>query len=239
MIETFLNIALFLGWFAVLHGIIVRLITGKPIQHAELYINPLLAAALIQGGAGLVNAIQDRPEVPDVFSPALREAGRSRARILELLQRQGANLDSSLAAVGATGSGGAGQREALIRSSTGAVADIDASVADLLTQAGNQQRQLQFNDALQTFQSRQNAVAELANAGTGIVALQQLGQTQGSAIPGPSPGVATTPQIDPLAADVAQLNTDAMAARTLPEGFLVNPLIPKVNPSTGRISFGG
>lgn len=205
-------------------------------QHGVLSINPLLLAAGIQVGAGVINAVQKRPDPPDLFTPAVRQATRARGRVAELLERQGSTLDASLAASGVTGSGGAGQREALIRASTGAIADIDASVADLVTEAGNRQRQVEFNDALQRFQGRQQGVSDLANAGTSILALSQLGEGQGVAIPGPSPGVPAAP--DPIANQVVQLNQDAAAARTLPEGFDMNPLRPKVDPMTGRISFG-
>lgn len=215
----------------------------SPILFSRLSINPLLLAAGIQTGAGIVNLLQKRPDPPDVFSPAVRESLRSRARVEDTLSRQGDVLGSQLAAAGATGSGGAGQREALIRASSGVIADIDASLADLITNAGNQQRQLQFQDELSRFNATQNAVSQIANAGTSILSLNQLANNQqaqqGVSVPGPNPAVQPTPALDPLASQVAELNQSALAARTLPAGFDPNPLTPKVDPLTGRITFGG
>jgi hypothetical protein len=194
-------------------------------------INPLLVAAGIQAGAGLASRfLGPRPSPPDIFTPAVREAERSRSRILELLEQQSGDLESVLAARGATGSGGAGDREALIRAASGAVSDIDASLADIITDAGNRQRELEFQDRLSRFQSRQQGLAQLANVGSSLFSLSQLTNAPTQTIEasaGPSPQ-----QID-------LLNIAAQSSRTLPENFEIEALTPRVNPLTGLVDFGG
>lgn len=225
------------GWLSVAYWLYQSTRPGaKPVIYSALYINPLLVALGIQAGGGIINALQRPPETPDLFTPQLREAQRARSRVQELLERQGGNLDANLSAAGVTGSGGAGQRESLIRASTGAIADIDAQLADLVTQAGNNQRNLEFQQASSRFNNRQQAVSQLADAGTSLFSLSQL---QGDPLPEQVAADSVVRSVDPLAQQVAQLNVDADGARTLPEGFSMNPLVPMVDPMTGRISFGG
>lgn len=195
-------------------------------------INPLLLAAIPQVSGGLINAFIKPPELPDLFTPAVQEAARARGRVQELLSNQNNTLESALAATGATGSAGAGQREALIRASTGAVSDIDAKLADIITNAGNQQRRAEFENALMRYNSRQQAVSQLANVGTSLVALNSL----------QNGGVGNVPTTSgPTPTELSLLNTAAQGARTLPEDFQFDTtgLTPRVDPSTGRITFGG
>jgi len=208
---------------------------GRKAMLSQLYLNPLIVAGAIQGATGLVGLLRRPPKPPDVFTPALRQATRARNRVFETLGEQSENLEAQPRARGATGSGGSADREALIRASSSTVADIDASLADLITQAGNQQRQLEFQDRSQRFASSQQALASLGNAATSIFTLSQL---QGSGATGdfqanPTPQLSFVPSGPTPATELNPLEVGIRGGRSLPS------LAPTVDPNTGRIVFGG
>lgn len=217
---TIIHIAIFL--YVLLHTIAVF---ANPKQLVtQINVNPLLVAAGIQAVTGIASSLKKRPDVPDVFSPAVRESIRSRDRITELLERQSGNLDAQLAARGATGSGGAANREALIRSASSSVSDIDAQLADVITNAGNRQRELEFRDQTARFNNRQQAISQIGNAATTAFTLSQL-QAGG--------GVDSLGEVLPTGQPVIN-----QVQPTIPQGFDITAISPSVNPLTRSISFG-
>lgn len=216
-------------WVAVALHTIGLFRAGK-LAHSFLGVNPLLVAAAIQGGAGLVSSLLRRPDVPDAYTPALAEARRGRARIQELLDNRLQNLEATQAARGVTGSGGAGEREAIMRAAGSTVADIDASLADMITEAGNRQRMLEFQDAQAQYNARQQGISQLANAAGSAYSLNQLlnAQTTSDPMGASAPPIASPPP-------VPSQSSGPNDGKSL---FFVDPLVPTVNPLTGAVTFG-
>ncbi len=225
------------GAYIILFGTLLNIVIALFLKGSTRYngifgINPLLIAGGFQLAGGLASLLRKPPKAPDFFSPAVNEALRSRGRVQELLERQGGILEANLAARGVSGSGGAGDREALIRAATSGVADIDATLADLITNAGNRQRQAEFDIAQQRFANRQQAISQLANAGTSIATLSA---TTGTPLFSSGNPIA----VGPSAQAVTDVNVQSQLARTLPEGFFSpQELRPSVDPLTRIINFG-
>jgi len=226
-----------------LHSCVFIVVLVSTIQHFRLKrlpnvlgIDPLLGALLIQGGGALANRIANGspPSVPDVFTPAVREGQRSRSRIEEMLNRRLSDLNTNLAARGATGSGGARDRETLMNTASSAFADIDASIADLITTAGNRQRELEFGDARSRFGARQQGISDLTNAAGTIFSLRNITDPSlENTTSGLTPSTPTPTQQLPL------LSQSPEAVRRTNDALNTSPvrLTPTVDPLTGRITF--
>lgn len=215
-------------------NLINTVVTKRPVYTGKLYINPLAIALGIQGLTGAVGLLRRPPSVPDVFTPATREAIRSRQRVQETLQEQSNILNSNLRAVGATGSGGSAQRERLARAAGSTLSNIDASLADIVTNAANQQRSLEFQNASQRFNSSQQALSNIGDAATSVLTLSNL---QGSVpneldLDTSTPGLNFSPSGPTPTTGVNPLDIN-LQSRSVPS------LSPRVDPITGKIVFGG
>lgn len=119
----------------------------------------LLPAAISVGSSLLSGALTDQPEVPDLVGETRGQISEARRNMREGLEQRSDRLDAALAARGVTGSGGVSARQGLFRANNSAMADLESRAADILSEAINREKLMQFQQDRQTGANRARAIA--------------------------------------------------------------------------------
>lgn len=106
-----------------------------------------IAALASAGGSllgGLFGGDAEAPEPPDIVSPAVGEVRNQRRELAERLDEQGDRVQADLAAAGITGSGAASARQDVFSEGASAQAEMSAKAADIVQDAINKQKMMDF-----------------------------------------------------------------------------------------------
>ena len=151
--------------------------------------NPLGALAVGTGLYGLLSGGFKAPDRPDYVSETAGEFGKARRRLSE---RQGRDLDrveDSVAARGATGSGGVAEKEAVYDASAGAMADLAADEADALAEASNRAEEVRYADERAARDARVGAVSDMVSTWALRKSLGDVDEVTGTESVAPAPAV--------------------------------------------------
>ena len=166
-----------------------------------LLANPLVQQGLLALGGGIAGRIfgKKKPapiEAPDLIEPTTAVINRRRGSLADSLRFRQDDLSADLAAAGATGSAGVSARDALFRSNNDARSQLDSAATDIMTEAINRQKLLDFQVAnaqrqedLQQFMQRGQGIAGIFDTLGATLSNQQLlkglqgGQGTGGALP--------------------------------------------------------
>jgi len=135
------------------------------------------ASAAINGLGALL--LGGGPKPPDLVSEREGEYRDAFRRLGQTLGRQQDRADDTAAARGYTGSGGVAQREALMRAGADAYAGLEASRADALAEAGNQQRMMRYGLDREKYLGRAGAIGGLGQDAAFALAMRGLGGPDG------------------------------------------------------------
>jgi len=127
-----------------------------------------LASTLVPLGVELAGAaasrlFADRPETPNIVRPATEEVENQQRELRENLAANTDELEADLAARGVTGSGGSTQRQDIFESAASAGAELNARAADIISDAVQRQRMLEFRNQRQEARNRAQGITSLAS----------------------------------------------------------------------------
>lgn len=134
-------------------------------------INPLtvaIASSLVSAGVGALRDRQ-RPDTPDLVSPAAVEGQTRRQALLRDANR---SLDQVQDTQLSQGLQGNSLTEAIVSGTTDSLADIDGSIASLVADAGNRERLIEFDNRSRQFENTNSSIGSILQAAT-LVALNQ------------------------------------------------------------------